>query len=382
MQNTIQNDKKLSPIEKRKFIQLRRTFLKPVIGITGYLGKTTLSEMVSTVLETRGKVLKTPRGTGSWENNLKTLNKLDNQYDYAIFEFDYQRGKNFAGLLRLIKPNLGVVTNIGDAHLGYLKDAMRVALQRSEVVKYLARDGIAILNQDDEMSSALSQYIATPHVFKYGLNQNADFYASHVKHLGPNGICFKINNDKTVTLPFYSVTNVYSFLACAAICSNLGFSLDEIVQIIQNNYSLPKGRGNIEKINDNYLIDESYFGTSRSISKAARTLVGFLPYVKKTIFIVGDMNELGYKVEDRHLNMGYFLSALPIDCLITLGHYAQYIANGISLIQTKSRQVISVKNVDELLETLKEVIVPNSVISVKGLGNVVFHRIKTQIEKM
>jgi len=259
---------------------------------------------------------------------------------------------------------------------------MRIALERSEVVKYMARDGIAILNQDDDMSSSLSQYISSPHVYKYGLNQNADFYASQIKQLGPNGISFNLNNEKTVTLPLYSVTNVYSFLACVAICSKLGFTLDEIGQIIQKNYTLPKGRGNIEKINDNFLIDESYLGTSRSLSKAARTLVGFKPYTKKTIFVVGDMNELGVKVEDRHLNMGYFLSALPIDCLITLGHYAQFIANGISLIPTKSRQVISVKNVDELLETLKEVVVPNSVISVKGLGNVVFHRVKSQIEKL
>ena len=175
----------------------------------------------------------------------------------------------------------------------------------------------------------------------------------------------------------YSVTNIYSFLACALTCTKLDFTIKEIVDRIKTDFSLPKGRGNLLKFGDSYLLDESYPGTSRSVSKAARSLVGFKPYVKKTIFIVGDMTEPGVTVEDRHLNLGYFLSALPIDCLITLGHYAQYIAKGISLIQTKSREVISVNNVKELVDVLKETIVPKSAICVKGLGNVVFHRIKT-----
>ncbi|MCB0282360.1 MAG: hypothetical protein H6627_00875 [Calditrichae bacterium] len=373
------NNNTLTSAEKRTFLQLRRNFKKPVLGVAGYLGKSTLIEMISSVLETRGKVLKTPRGNGSWENNLKTLSKLDEYYDYAIFEFDYQRGKNFAGLLRLIKPNIALVTNIGDAHLTYLKDAMRLALQRSEVVNYIAREGIAILNQDDDMSSQLSKYISTPHVYKYGLNHIADFNASNIHHLGPNGIRFILNGDKEITLPLYSVSYVYSFLACAATCTNLGFSIDEIVELINQNFELPKGRGNLHKINSTYLIDESYLGTSRSVSKAARTLVGFKAYTKKVVLILGDMTEQGVRVEDRHLNMGYFLSALPIDYIITLGHYADFIAKGVSLIQS-SKEVYTVKNVNELLKIIEDILVPNMAISVKGLGNVVFHRIKSIIE--
>ena len=78
---------------------------------------------------------------------------------------------------------------------------------------------------------------------------------------------------------------------------------------------------------------------------------------------------------------GNFLSALPIDYVITLGHYAKYIAQGMSLIKNKAREVHSVDNVNDLIEILKKIIVRNSVISVKGLGNVVFHRIKSLIEK-
>jgi UDP-N-acetylmuramoyl-tripeptide--D-alanyl-D-alanine ligase len=381
MKNSIKSDHQLDLTEKKKLVKLRRNYSKPVIGITGYLGKTTLIAMLSAVLESRGKVLKTSRGNGSWENNLKTLNKLNEQYDYSIFEFDYQRGRNFAGLLRLIKPNIAVITNIGDAHLSYLREAMNMALQRSEVVKYIAKNGVAILNQDDDMSSSLSQHIATPNVYKYGMNHSADFFASDIEQRGPKGIRFKLNGVEQINLPVYSVFNVYSFLACAAICSNLGIPIEETVSQIQKKFTLPKGRGNLQKIKSIYLLDESYLGTSRSVSKAARTLVGFGQYTKKTVFIIGDMTEQGLKIEDRHLNMGHFLSALQIDYLITLGHYAEFIAKGASLIKTKSKKIIIVKNVNELMTTLESILTPNMAISVKGLGNVVFHRIKSLIEK-
>ncbi len=193
MKNDNQINPQLDRSQKKTFIKLRRDFTKPVLGITGYLGKTTLIAMLSAVLGAHGKVLRTINGTGSWENNLKTLAKLNSNYDFAIFEFDYQHGKNFAGLLRLIKPNIAVITNIGDAHLAYLKDAMQIALQKSEVVKYIARDGFAILNQDDDLSSSLSQHIKGAKVCKYGMNHNADFYVSDIEQLGPKGIKFKLN---------------------------------------------------------------------------------------------------------------------------------------------------------------------------------------------
>lgn len=375
------NNYKLNLEEKKELIRLRRNFSKPVIGVTGNLGKSTLVAMLSAVLEGRGPVLKTKMGKGTWDNNLNTLRNLTSEYEYAIFEFDYQGGKNFAGLLRFIKPNLAIITNIGEAHLNYLKEAMRVALEKSEILKYVARDGIAILNQDDELGSSLGNYISVPNVFKYGLNQNADYFASDIQQLGPDGIGLKINNTEDITLPLYSVSNVYSFLACALTCSKLGFSNKEIVESIKKNFKFPIGRGNVYQIKDYYLLDESYQGISRSVSKASRALVGFKPYVDKTVFIVGDMNEYGLQVEDRHLNMGYFLSALSIDYLITLGSYAEYISKGASLIKTGSRKVIHVNNVDELMNTLENIISPKMAISVKGLGNVVFHKIKTLLEK-
>jgi UDP-N-acetylmuramyl pentapeptide synthase len=374
-------ERKLSREERKKYIGLRRSFNKPVIGITGNLGKTSTLEMLRTILASRGKVLKSGQGYGNWKNNINTLEKLNSEYAYALFEFDYQRGNNFAEILRLIKPTIGIVTNIGDAHLNYLSSMMKVALQKSEVVKYLTRGGLAILNKDDELCSSLVDYIPTKNVIKYGLSHNADYFASDVKQLGPKGIKFKLNGKYSVSLPLYSIQDVYNFLAATASAVNMDFQLEEIIDIFQNKFQMAKGRGRLHRIDNYYLLDESYIATPRSLSKAARSLIGFKPYTKKLVFIVGDMTGAGVNVEDQHLNMGYFLSALPIDCLITVGDYAKYIAKGASLISSKGKKIFSVNTIDEILGVLEDGIEDKAAISIKGIGSVATHRIIKYLQK-
>ncbi len=372
---------RLSLDERKKLLQLRRDFKSPVIGITGNVGKTTTIAMIRAVLERRGRVLKHHHGHGNWSNNLSILKRLTSDYDYAIFEFDFHRNNNFAEILRIIKPTIGIVTNIGDAHLSYIGGMVDIALQKSEVVKYLAREGIAILNKDDELSSALSKHIDTKNIIKFGMSRDADYFATDIEHLGPLGTRFKINEKYHVTLPIYSISDVYNFLAAMAALVALNFSIETIIKTFQRNYQLPSGRGKLYKLNGYYIIDESYEATPRSVAKAARSIVGFKPYADKLIYIVGDMMESGPNIEEQHLNMGYFLSALPIDCFITVGPYAEFIGKGISLIQHKEKLVVTCNNIDEILKSLDKVITKKAVITVQGIGQVALRRLIKYLEQ-
>lgn len=367
--------------ERKKLVSIRRKFKSPVIGVTGNVGKTTSIEMIKTVLEKNGRVLKHDQGHGSWDNNLKTLQELSEEFDYAIFEFDFHRGQNFAEILRLIKPNVGLVTNIGDAHLSYIGGMIDIALQRSEVVKFLARDGTAILNKDDELSSAVSKFITTNNILKFGLSQDAEYFASDIKNLGPQGTSFKINKTYDVTMPIYSISDVYNSLSAIASLVALGFKVEEVVDVFQNDYQLPAGRGQLHHQNDFYLIDESYEATTRSVAKASRAMIGFKPYTDKLIYILGDMTEYGPNIEEHHLNMGYFLSALPIDCLITVGNYAEYIGRGFSMISHKEKMVFPCNSINDILKTLDNVLTDKATITVQGIGQVALHRILKYLGK-
>jgi UDP-N-acetylmuramyl pentapeptide synthase len=373
--------RRISLEERKKILNIRRKFKGQVIGVTGHVGKTTTIEMIKTVLDVKGNVLRNQQGHGNWDNNLASLYSLSEDYDYAIFEFDFHRGQNFAEILRFVKPTIGLVTNIGDAHLSYIGGMVDIALQRTEVVKYLARDGIAILNKDDELSSALGKHLTTRNILKFGLSQNADFFACDIEQQGPKGTFFRLNNKYDVKVPLYSISDVYNFLAATASLVALGLATKDIISIFEKKYQLPEGRGRLHILNGFYLIDESYEATSRSIAKASRAMMGFKPYTEKLIYILGDMSEYGPNIEEHHLNMGYFLSALPIDCLITVGNYAEFVGRGFSLIQSKGKRVFNCNSINEILTTLDKVLDTKAVLTVQGIGQVASRRVLNFLAK-
>lgn len=365
----------LPVLEKKHLQAIRDSYTNPVIGITGNLGKTTTLSMIETILASRGKVLRHPNGSGDVRNNLRTLKKLTMEYDYALFELDYLRGKHFVDLFYLIRPSIGIVTNLGDAHLNYLDRMMKVALEKTSLLKYLEDDGIAILNKDDELSYNIAQSLNTQQIIFFGLSEHADFFATHIEQAGPMGMQFLLNNRFQLQLPIYSIQDLYNFLAAVACVSHLGFSLDEIVEILQTRFTIPSGRGRVMRVGRYYVIDESYMGNQRSVSKAARVLTTFAPYSKQLVFVVSDMSNMGVNVEQQHLNMGYFLSALPIDLLITVGEYARFIGDGFKMIKSGDKQVFSVNSVNEVMEIFDAHLIKDSTVAVKGVGNVAMHRL-------
>jgi len=362
-------------LEKKHLYSVRAAYTNPVIGITGNLGKTSTLTMIEAILSSHGRVLRHENGCGNVKNNLRTLKQLSPEYDFALFELNYQRGNHFVELFHLIRPNIGIVTNLGDAHLNYLDQMIKVALEKTSLLKYLEEDGIAILNKDDELSFNIAQSLSTRNIILFGLNPHADFYATDIEQSGPNGIRFRLNNHFNLRLPIYSIQDLYNFLAAVACVSHLGFSLNEIVDTLQTRFELPSGRGKVIKIGSHYIIDESYLGTPRSLSKAARVLTTFAPYSDQLVLVVGDMYNTGINVEQHHLNMGYFLSALPINLLITVGEYARFIGKGFNMIKSNSKLCYSVNTINEVLQLFDHHLKDQGTIAVKGLGNVAMHRL-------
>ena len=372
--------RRISTDDKKKYINLRRSFKSPVIGITGNIGKTSTLEMIRCVLEKDNRVLMNRHGNGNWKNNINTLEKLSSDYDYALFEFDFNRGNNFGEVLRLIQPNVGIVTNMGDAHLSYLGSMLEIALQKSGVIKYLARGGTAVLNKDDELSTMFAKKISMQNIKRFGISQNADFFATDIKQMGPQGTKFKLNNEYDVKIPIYGLGDIYNFLAAVSALVALGFDINNIINIFQTKFQLPSGRGKLYDFDNYYVIDESYTATPRALAKTTRSLVSFKSYVDNLVLIIGDMEESGPNIEEQHLNMGYFISALPIDCVITVGHYADYIGKGVSLIHNTGKSIVNCNSVDDILKALDKIDLGKSAITVQGIGRVGLRRIIKHLE--
>ncbi len=366
--------------EKKELLARRQAFTNPIIAITGNLGKTSTLSMIDTILSARGKVLKPENGCGNLQNNFNTIKKLNKNYDFGLFEINPQTGHQFVELVRLVRPNIAIVTNLGDAHLNYLDRMIRHAVERASLLKYLDQDGIAILNKDDELSFNILKQIKGLNAIQFGLNQHADFFATNIKQFGPGGMQFKLNDRFEIQLPIYSIQDLYNFLAAVAAVVHIGISLAEVVDILNTNFSLPEGRGRLLKFGETLVIDESYISSPRSVSKAARVLSTFDQYSEQLVFIVGDMANTGLNVEQQHLNMGYFLSALPIDLLITVGEYAKFIGKGFEVIKSPKKACFSVNSLNEVFEILEVHLKKKSTIAIKGLGKVAMHRFQSYLK--
>jgi UDP-N-acetylmuramoyl-tripeptide--D-alanyl-D-alanine ligase len=191
-------------------------------------------------------------------------------------------------------------------------------------------------------------------VIKFGLNKNAQFYASKIEYLGPDGIIFYVNGFYPFHLPIYSSAAIYNALTAISIARILGVEFSEIKEALETRFRLLEGTGNLIKHKKNYVLDYTYDATINSVHKACESLVQFNPYSKKLILVIGDIRNPGPKAKEAHLKIGYYIAALPIHTVLTIGENAEYIGEGIRQINQTKKQIDSFKDSEELIKKLPE----------------------------
>ncbi|HFE63636.1 MAG TPA: hypothetical protein ENK14_04370 [Caldithrix sp.] len=350
----------------RKIQEFRRNFHLPVIGIAGAEGKTTTKRMIASIISQRGKVLETPIDCNSASVVTSTLLKLDQHYRYVLLELGIINRDQFRLAVEISQPNIGLVTNIGEAHLANLGDKYFIADAKVQLIQQLPADGYAVLNIDDDLVSGMDSFSPTRQVIKYGFNNNAHFHASEIKHFGPDGMEFLINRYYKLHLPIYCSTSVSNALAAVSIARILGFDFSEIIDGLQNNFELIPGRGNLIRLKDLYLLDHTYNATVNTVPKAVESLAHFQRYSKKLILVLGDLDWLGSAAEKIHANLGYYVSAKPIDVVITIGHYAKLVGEGIQRINHSQKLVLHCDQPEALPELMVKYLEPHSTILVTG----------------
>ncbi|MEJ2635329.1 MAG: Mur ligase family protein, partial [Calditrichia bacterium] len=350
----------------RKIQEIRRNFSLPVIGVTGAEGKTTTKRMLAAILSQRGAVLETPLDCNSASVVTSTLLKLNKDYKHAIIELGIINGDQFKLAVEVAEPNIGIVTNIGEAHMASLGDKYLIADAKVELIRQLPENGFAVLNIDDELVSGMEAFSPTQRVIKFGFNSNAHFFASDIKYLGPEGMEFTVNNYYKFHLPIYSSTSVSNALAAISTARILNFEFEEIKQGLENNFELLPGRGNLVDLKDVYILDHTYKATVNAVTKACESLVQFKKFSKHSILVIGSMDELGNSSEDIHLNLGYYISALPIDTVITVGKDAGLVGEGIRRINHNNKIIDHCLNPDALPDTLMKRLVPHTTILMIG----------------
>ncbi len=272
-----------------------------VIGITGSVGKTTTKELVSVVLANRFRVWKS-RGNYNSDIGLPlTLLDMPLSAERAVVEMGMTRRGEIAELSQIVRPQVGVVTNVGPAHMEQLGSFEAIAAAKAELVENLPADGVAILNGDDERVLAMAERTRA-RVFTYGLQPTFSLWADQIESHGLDGISFRFCHGQErvfARLPLLGRHSVHGCLAAASVGLVQGQSWAEIIAGLKDIARLDVLRIVVaEGLNGSTLIDDTYNASPDSMM-AALNLLGELEGRK--VAVLGDMRELGPYQQEGHL---------------------------------------------------------------------------------
>lgn len=296
-------------------IAVRRLWGKPVIGITGSMGKTTTKDATAHLLGTRYKVHKS---VGNFNNHFGLplgLLKLQPEHEVAVIEMGMNHPGEIAALARIAHPNVGVVTCVAPVHLEFFDSVADIARAKYELIESLPHDGTAILNGDDEYVRQFGRDFQGK-VIRYGAKADADVRAEKVEILAAKGSRFEVvvgGARATATSPLIGRHNIVNVLAAISVALERGISLEQSVEAVATLQAGDK-RGQVLQLGNIAIINDCYNSSPRALMAAVDALVE-MP-AKRHIVIAGEMLELGPSGEELHRECGHYIAEKKIDFLL------------------------------------------------------------------
>ncbi len=341
------------------------------ICITGSNGKTTTKEIIAHILSQKFPLLKT---SGNYNNEIGiplTLLQLNDLHKILVVEMGMRGLGEIETLTNFISPDLAVITNIGEAHIGLLGSKNNIFRAKTELLRSLGKDGIAVLNRDDPYFSKMLEIVKGKKIITFGLENKSDIMACNIRMIGDRGMKFTLKikdvENREIFFPLLGRYNIYNALAASAVA----FALEVESNIIERGLVDFKPLDMHMCVNNFYngikILNDSYNASPLSVKKALETLVEVAQNHRK-IAILGDMLELGEKADFYHHEIGKEIAKLSIDTLITVGERGKIIAQSFLENGAKKDQVFSFKKNEKkhLIKKLRYLVRPRDFILLKG----------------
>ena len=314
----------------------------PIIGVTGSVGKTSTKEMIAAGLSTKFNVLKTQ---GNFNNEVGlplTILRIREEHQAAVVEMGISDFEEMHRLSRIAKPNICVITNIGQCHLENLGDRDGVLKAKTEIFDFMDKEGYVVLSGDDDKLATIAQvHGRTPYFF--GLEREAAWeqkdsmaqcgsvekavYATEIQSQGLFGSDFQMNlfgEKLEAFVPLPGQHMVINALAAACVGHLLGMSSADILAGIAS-VQATGGRSNIIRLADKTVIDDCYNANPVSMKSA----IDLLMMAKgRKIVILGDMFELGEEELALHREVGMYAAMAPLDGMIFIGNLSKEMYEG------------------------------------------------------
>lgn len=295
-----------------------------VIAITGSAGKTTTKEYVRRVLNTKYRVFANPGNFNSMIGVPVTILETDGDNEYLVSEVGANQPGEVGFLAEMLQPEIGVITNIGDAHVGMFGSVENIAHAKAELLDHVASHGCAVLPSDDEWFEFLAGRTAARAV-TFGRSESADFVLSNVGPRQDAGGMSLMVNDEGLDVGSVGEYNALNACAAFAVGDVCGVEHSRIREALAGVAPMP-GRGRVRRAGGVTVIDESYNASPASMSASVKML-GSMEASRRTA-VLGDMKELGAYSDDRHRAIGERLAEAAIDAVFWLGDEAAPVREG------------------------------------------------------
>ncbi|HHT96296.1 MAG TPA: UDP-N-acetylmuramoyl-tripeptide--D-alanyl-D-alanine ligase [Clostridiales bacterium] len=341
-----------------------------IIGITGSVGKTSTKEFISSVLSRKYDVLKTE---GNYNNEIGmplTLLKIRNHHQIAILEMGINDFNEMHRLSEIAKPDIVVITNIGECHLEKLGSRVGVLKAKTEIFDFISENGKVIINGDDDMLSTIDM-VGSIKPIRFGLDSKNDIFANNLVSKGLLGSSFDIHiNNKSykTNIPLPGQHMVYNALAAASVGLFIGMNYNEIL-LGFNEVKTLNGRSNVIQSGNQVIIDDCYNANPISM-RAAIDLLAMANGRK--VAILGDMFELGKDENILHNEIGRYAST-RLDLLICVGELSYHMYEG--ALENSNTNILYFKTRDELINQLSSIIRSGDTILVKASNGMKFNEI-------
>ncbi|MBF8437641.1 UDP-N-acetylmuramoyl-tripeptide--D-alanyl-D-alanine ligase [Halanaerobiaceae bacterium Z-7014] len=339
-----------------------------VIGITGSAGKTTTKDIIASILGEEKRVLKS-KGNYNNEYGLPlSLLELDGNEDIAILEMAMRNRGDISRLAEIASPDVGVITNIGPAHLENLKTIENIASAKAELLAGLNSDGIAVLNYDDEyIREMVNSYGDLEKITVSLKNKDVDYYADQIEYI-KNGeeSRFRVHegdNNYILEMDRAGEHNIYNALAAIAVARAMGISWDSIKNGIKD-IEVTELRQEIRKIDGIRIINDSYNANPLSMKAGIDSLLNIEG--KRKIAVLGAMLELGRIENAAHKEIGKYLYKNGIDVLIGVGSMGEIIAEGAVEAGMAEQNIYVYDNNEDAASFINKIMRSGDAILVKG----------------
>ncbi len=350
-----------------RFASLKRenTFAK-IIAVTGSAGKTSLKDLIKNLLKNFGKTFSSPK---SFNNHLGvpiSLSNLSNEDKFGVFEVGMSRAGEIKNLSKLIKPHIGVITNIGEAHLENFKNIRGIAKAKSELLENIKPGGTAILNRDDKFFNYLSKKakLYNLKIYSFGKHKKSDVRIIKIKKKENKSKIFININNQTIDFEIKDL-NIYNILASLTVLKALKVNFLKIKNKFKNIGTL-EGRGkkySIFRYKKNFkLIDESYNANPLSVKNAIKTLISIKKEKFKKYLILGDMLELGPKSKKYHEDLSKVINNSDIDKVFIKGKKTLFTYKRLN----KDKRGNILQNNEDIDFSLSKIISNNDYLMIKG----------------